>query len=104
MSEDIPGVHAHAVSRWLVTLGHQVAAPLRFQRIGLGQANLTYRVTDAAGRAWVLRHPPLGHLLASAHDVVREARIMPRWPRPTCRFPGSSELQRIRSFPRRHWC
>ncbi|ACC38625.1 acyl-CoA dehydrogenase FadE36_1 [Mycobacterium marinum M] len=76
MSEDIPGVHAEAVSRWLVTLGHQVAAPLRFQRIGLGQSNLTYRVTDAAGRAWVLRRPPLGHLLASAHDVVREARIM----------------------------
>ncbi len=64
------------MSRWLATLGIEFAAPLRFQRVGLGQSNLTYRVTDAAGRSWVLRRPPLGHLLASAHDVVREARII----------------------------
>lgn len=76
MSEDIPGVDAAAVSRWLVTLGIDATGPLRFQRIGLGQSNLTYRVSDADGQAWVLRRPPLGHLLASAHDVVREARIM----------------------------
>lgn len=69
-------VDAEAVPRWLVDLGVEFAGPLRFQRIGLGQSNLTYRVTDAAGRSWVLRRPPLGRLLASAHDVVREARIM----------------------------
>jgi aminoglycoside phosphotransferase (APT) family kinase protein len=73
---NVPGVDAAAVSRWLETLGIEFAAPLRFQRVGLGQSNLTYRVTDAADRSWVLRRPPLGHLLASAHDVVREARII----------------------------
>ena len=73
---EVIGVDADAVARWLTTLGIKFAGPLRFQRIGLGQSNLTYRVTDAAGRAWVLRRPPLGHLLASAHDVVREARII----------------------------
>jgi aminoglycoside phosphotransferase (APT) family kinase protein len=78
MSEtgEVIGVDADAVARWLATLGLEFAAPLQFHRFGLGQSNLTYRVTDAAGRAWVLRRPPLGHLLASAHDVVREARIL----------------------------
>ncbi|WP_346764676.1 phosphotransferase family protein [Rhodococcus sp. HNM0569] len=51
-------------------------APFEFDRIGLGQSNLTYVVRDAAANRWVLRRPPLGHLLASAHDVVREARIL----------------------------
>ena len=73
---NVAGVDSDAVSRWLATLGIEFAAPLRFQRVGLGQSNLTYRVTDAADRSWVLRRPPLGHLLASAHDVVREARII----------------------------
>ncbi|HZU48929.1 MAG TPA: phosphotransferase family protein, partial [Mycobacterium sp.] len=50
--------------------------PLSFERIGLGQSNLTYLVRDAGNREWVLRRPPLGQLLASAHDVVREARIL----------------------------
>jgi aminoglycoside phosphotransferase (APT) family kinase protein len=75
-TREVVAVDADAVSRWLVMLGIGFEAPLHFQRIGLGQSNLTYRVTDAAGRAWVLRRPPLGHLLASAHDVVREARII----------------------------
>ncbi|MEU4317613.1 phosphotransferase family protein [Nocardia fluminea] len=65
-----------AVAGWLDSLGIEYQGPLRFTRIGLGQSNLTYVLTDAAGRRWVLRRPPLGHLLASAHDVVREARIM----------------------------
>ncbi|MFI2477883.1 phosphotransferase family protein [Nocardia xishanensis] len=73
---EVVGIDAEAVSRWFTELGIEYAVPLRFQRIGLGQSNLTYRVTDAEDMAWVLRRPPLGHLLASAHDVVREARII----------------------------
>jgi aminoglycoside phosphotransferase (APT) family kinase protein len=76
MAEVIEAVDVAAVQRWLPALGIDVVPPLRFQRIGLGQSNLTYRVTDEDGNAWVLRRPPLGHLLASAHDVVREARII----------------------------
>ncbi len=76
MTREVVGLDSRAVPRWLATLGIEFTAPLNFQRIGLGQSNLTYRVSDAVGRAWVLRRPPLGHLLASAHDVVREARII----------------------------
>jgi aminoglycoside phosphotransferase (APT) family kinase protein len=40
-----------------------------------GRSNVTYRVTD--GRTtWVVRRPPLGGVLATAHDVAREARVM----------------------------
>ncbi|MEU9115185.1 phosphotransferase family protein [Streptomyces sp. NPDC048483] len=73
---DIVGVDAAAVSRWFETLGVDFAGPLVFDRIGLGQSNLTYLVRDRGDRRWVLRRPPLGHLLASAHDVAREARIL----------------------------
>ncbi|WP_278264703.1 phosphotransferase family protein [Nocardia sp. AG03] len=76
MAEDLTGIDPDTIERWFTTLGLDHAAPLRFERIGLGQSNLTYLVRDGADRRWVLRRPPLGHLLASAHDVVREARIM----------------------------
>jgi aminoglycoside phosphotransferase (APT) family kinase protein len=76
VTQQVVGVEPDAVSRWLAELDIAFQPPLQFQRIGLGQSNLTYRVADAAGRAWVLRRPPLGQLLASAHDVIREARIL----------------------------
>lgn len=70
------GVNPPAVARWIAQLGIPVTRPVRCERIGLGQSNLTYLVHDAADHRWVLRRPPLGHLLASAHDVAREARIL----------------------------
>jgi aminoglycoside phosphotransferase (APT) family kinase protein len=72
----IVGIDPDAVTRWFGRLEVGFTRPLRFERIGLGQSNLTYLVRDADGRSWVLRRPPLGQLLASAHDVGREARIM----------------------------
>jgi aminoglycoside phosphotransferase (APT) family kinase protein len=50
--------------------------PLEFERISGGHSNLTYGVTDRAGRRWALRRPPLGKRLASAHDMAREHRII----------------------------
>ena len=75
-TQRVVGLDPNAIARWLTNLGIEFEAPLHFRRIGLGQSNLTYRVTDAAEHAWVVRRPPLGHLLASAHDVLREARII----------------------------
>ena len=40
-----------------------------------GKSNLTYRVTDDV-HDWVVRRPPLGHVLATAHDMAREHRVM----------------------------
>ncbi|MGZ4555414.1 MAG: phosphotransferase family protein [Mycobacteriaceae bacterium] len=70
------GLNPDAVTRWIDSLGIDFSGPLNFERIGLGQSNLTFLVRDQQDRKWVLRRPPLGHLLASAHDVAREARIL----------------------------
>jgi aminoglycoside phosphotransferase (APT) family kinase protein len=43
--------------------------------IGHGRSNLTYRLTDGAAQ-WVLRRPPLAHVLPTAHDMKREFRII----------------------------
>ena len=40
-----------------------------------GRSNLTYRVTDGSAR-WVVRRPPLGHVLPTAHDMAREYRVI----------------------------
>jgi len=40
-----------------------------------GKSNLTYRVDSPAGSV-VLRRPPLGHVLPTAHDMAREHRVM----------------------------
>jgi aminoglycoside phosphotransferase (APT) family kinase protein len=39
-----------------------------------GKSNLTFEVSSEAGTV-ILRRPPLGKLLPSAHDMAREARI-----------------------------
>jgi aminoglycoside phosphotransferase (APT) family kinase protein len=50
-------------------------APLEFERIGEGHSNITYLVRRGGDR-FVLRRPPRGPLPPSAHDVLREWRIL----------------------------
>ncbi|KND40011.1 phosphotransferase family protein [Streptomyces acidiscabies] len=52
-----------------------VTGPLSGQLIEGGRSNLTYTVSDG-GRRWVVRRPPLGHVLATAHDMRREHRVI----------------------------
>lgn len=40
-----------------------------------GRSNLSYLLDDGE-RRWVLRRPPLGHVLATAHDMSREYRVI----------------------------
>ncbi|MFF7332123.1 phosphotransferase family protein [Streptomyces sp. NPDC090306] len=49
--------------------------PLSGRLIEGGRSNLTYAVTDGTSR-WVVRRPPLGHVLATAHDMRREHRVI----------------------------
>jgi aminoglycoside phosphotransferase (APT) family kinase protein len=49
--------------------------PLSAQVIAGGRSNLTYRVAGS-GPAIVLRRPPLGHVLPTAHDMAREYRVI----------------------------
>jgi aminoglycoside phosphotransferase (APT) family kinase protein len=71
-----PGIEVEAVTAWLTDRLPELERPLTFTRIGEGQSNLTFRVEDAGARTLVIRRPPLGEILASAHDVVREHRIL----------------------------
>ncbi|MCP3804447.1 phosphotransferase family protein [Allokutzneria sp. A3M-2-11 16] len=53
-----------------------LTGPLTAELIAGGRSNLTYLLTDAGGTEWVLRRPPLGHVLATAHDMAREYRVI----------------------------
>jgi aminoglycoside phosphotransferase (APT) family kinase protein len=64
------------VSAWLADNVDDLQPPFEFGLIAGGRSNLTYTVTDSAQHRVVLRRPPLGHVLATAHDMAREHRII----------------------------
>ncbi|GAA1267305.1 phosphotransferase family protein [Pseudonocardia aurantiaca] len=67
---------AGPLSGWFATHVPGSLLPLRIEELSGGRSNLTLVVTDAAGTRHVLRMPPPGPVLATAHDVLREARIL----------------------------
>ncbi len=71
-----PGIDPAGVTGWFVTHVTGVRPPLRFELIAGGRSNLTFAVADATARRWVLRRPPTGHLLPTAHDMAREHRVI----------------------------
>lgn len=72
---DVPGVDLDRLRNTLAGPLEVAPADLSVEVIEGGRSNLTYRLT-AGTRAWVLRRPPLGHVLATAHDMAREYRVM----------------------------
>ena len=52
-----------------------VNGALRARVIAGGKSNLTCEVTDGQA-SWIVRRPPLGHVLATAHDMSREHRVI----------------------------
>ncbi|WP_063058280.1 phosphotransferase family protein [Nocardia sienata] len=75
-ARSVAGIDIERVTAWFAAHIPAAVPPLRFDLITGGRSNLTYRVHDESGARWVLRRPPTGHVLASAHDVVREFRIL----------------------------
>ncbi|OEV03203.1 phosphotransferase family protein [Streptomyces oceani] len=74
--ENPPGLDLRALGAYLERARPGLAdGPLRAEVIEGGRSNLTYRVTAGAAQ-WVLRRPPLGHVLATAHDMAREFRVI----------------------------
>ena len=63
-----------ALAHWLPKAGVE-AADVVVEPIGEGHSNLTFRVV-AGDQSWVLRRPPAGPLLPTAHDVLREYRVL----------------------------
>jgi aminoglycoside phosphotransferase (APT) family kinase protein len=75
--ETVPaGIDDRGVGPWMAEHVPGTVLPLRYELIAGGRSNLTFRVTDAAGRRTVLRRPPTGPLLPTAHDMGREHRII----------------------------
>jgi aminoglycoside phosphotransferase (APT) family kinase protein len=70
----LPGLDVDALAEHLDAAG-LLAGPLTAELITGGRSNLTYRVGDGT-HDWVLRRPPLGHVLATAHDMGREYRVI----------------------------
>jgi aminoglycoside phosphotransferase (APT) family kinase protein len=78
-SEDaraIKGIRPQALDAWFDANVSGARSPLEFALITGGHSNLTYRVTDSKGHAFVLRRPPTGAVIATAHDMAREHRIV----------------------------
>jgi aminoglycoside phosphotransferase (APT) family kinase protein len=72
----LPGLDLAAVLRWLATNAPDVIDQSATARlIAGGRSNLTYLLDDGRHQV-VLRRPPLGHVLATAHDMAREYRII----------------------------
>src|ERR1700735_4597848 len=79
-SHNPPGIPSPArLEEWLAD---HLAEPCELTDIQLilgGRSNLTYRLAISAAsgeRLLVLRRPPLGHVLPTAHDMSREFRVL----------------------------
>ncbi|WP_241895711.1 phosphotransferase family protein [Jatrophihabitans sp. GAS493] len=75
-SRTLPGVDLDLLTSWLDSAKPGLRqGELVGEVIVGGKSNLTYRITDGANR-WALRRPPLAHVLPTAHDMVREYRVI----------------------------
>lgn len=75
-----------------------VALPIAVEQFPGGHSNLTYLIRDAGGRELVLRRPPFGNRVKTAHDMGREYKILsklsvvyPPAPRPLA-YTESAEI------------
>ena len=72
----IEGIDDERVTAWMAAAIPGCEPPLTFELIAGGRSNLTYRVTDDAGRSFALRRPPVSHVLPTAHDMKREHTVI----------------------------
>lgn len=73
---EVPGLDVAALSDWLTDAHPELtSSALHAEVIAGGRSNLTYAVTGTA-IPLILRRPPLGHVLSSAHDMGREHRVI----------------------------
>ncbi|MEV0624653.1 phosphotransferase family protein [Nonomuraea wenchangensis] len=71
----VPGIEWPRLVEWMGRNVPDAGEPLSVSLISGGRSNLTYLV-EARERRLVLRRPPLGHVLPTAHDMRREWRVI----------------------------
>jgi aminoglycoside phosphotransferase (APT) family kinase protein len=86
------GINEPAVSAWLLAHIAGAEGPFSYTLIAGGHSNLTYRVVGSNNASYVLRRPPLGHVLATAHDMVREHKIISAVGKTTVPVPSALGL------------
>lgn len=74
--ENPPGLDLHRFADFFeAARPGSIRAPLTATVIAGGKSNITYQVSDGL-HTWIVRRPPLGQLLATAHDMAREYRVI----------------------------
>ena len=68
-------INVSSVTSW-ISEHADFEGPLTYELIAGGRSNMTFTVADAGHPRFVLRRPPMGPLLPSAHDMAREYRLM----------------------------
>ncbi|ALG84652.1 phosphotransferase family protein [Gordonia phthalatica] len=91
-----PGLDLDVLTPWFTEHVGPITGQLNAELIAGGKSNLTYRLSDDANR-WILRRPPVGKLLATAHDMGREYTMMSALadtdvPVPTMYAKGDADL------------
>jgi aminoglycoside phosphotransferase (APT) family kinase protein len=75
----VPGIDVPRLAAWLSGALPDAGRISGIEVIAGGRSNLTYRLDltgGGAGRRVVVRRPPLGHVLPTAHDMRREHRVL----------------------------
>lgn len=73
---EVPGLDVAGLAAWLTeTHPELIDGPVAASVIAGGRSNLTYAV-DGTRTPLIVRRPPLGHVLSSAHDMRREHRVI----------------------------
>ena len=75
MTETPPGVDLERLQPWFAANVPETSGALHASLISGGRSNLTYAIGDDT-HTWVLRRPPLGHVLPTAHDMAREFKVL----------------------------
>jgi aminoglycoside phosphotransferase (APT) family kinase protein len=70
------GVDLVALESWFADVLPRFRPPFSAEQIAGGRSNITVRLFDADGLDCIIRRPPLHSVLATAHDVGREYRII----------------------------
>jgi len=89
--DSTPGLDLRALASFLDSHGVPTSAELRAEVIAGGRSNLTYAVSDGAHH-WVVRRPPLAHVLPTAHDMLREWRVISALQETEIPVPGAVVL------------
>jgi aminoglycoside phosphotransferase (APT) family kinase protein len=72
----VPGIDLDRLTPWLAAhIPDLPPGPPEVRLIAGGRSNLTYLIVHN-GQSMVLRRPPLGHVLATAHDMRREYTVL----------------------------